>query len=282
MFKILSAAIAIITLGFHPLLCAAEQNIHNTKEIKTNLDENDSYWEFDLGVVTEFNKHYIESINEDKNGDLSGSLMLSGGYYYKDFFLEISPLIGRPLTIGYSIQRTQHFVVNIISESVFAGFNESDQRNGNQLTGINDRHTSLDAGIEVYYSYQYGETRFRALRDISDTHNGYVIAFDYAYPILKKRWTIWPSYGISWLSADTTDYYFGIKENEATLNRPQYQASSAFTHKFNLYLAYQYNSHLSFIGYGDYILFSSNINNSPLVSPNKDSFRFGFGFMWSF
>ncbi|MBL4908555.1 MAG: MipA/OmpV family protein [Alteromonadaceae bacterium] len=282
MQKLLPILFTCLLFNLSPLVLAAEQSIHSTEEIKTNLDDDDSYWELDLGLVVEFNKHYIQGINEDKQGDLSGLLLLSGGYYYKDFFLEVSPLIDRPLTIGYSLQRTKHFVVNVIAESLFDGFDQASQRHGSQLTGINTRRTSLDAGVEVYYSYQYGETRFRVLKDISNTHNGYVIAFDYAYPIFKKRWTIWPSYGITWLSSNTTDYYFGIDADEVTATRPQYQPESAFTHKLNLYIAYQYNTHLSFIGYGDYILFSQNINNSPLVAPNNDSFRVGMGVMWSF
>ncbi len=282
MFKFLYALFACLLFSFSSLLYATEQSIHDSETIKTSLNEDDSYWELDLGVSIEFSKHYIQGINKHNNGDANALLLLSGGYYYKDFFLEVSPLIGRPFTIGYSLQRTKYFVVNLISESLFEGFDQSSQKQGEQLTGINARKSSLDAGIEVYYSHKYGESRFRALRDISNTHNGYVIAFDYAYPLFKKRWTIWPSYGLSWLSGDVTDYYFGVNANETSITRPQYKPDSAFTHKLNLYLAYQYNTHLSFIGYGDYILFSHNINNSPLVSPNKDSFRLGMGVMWSF
>ncbi len=254
----------------------------NTEQIKTNLNEDDSYWELDLGISLEFGKNYIQGIDEHEKGDLTGSLILSGGYYYKDFFLEVSPLIGRPFTIGYSLQRTKHFVVNLIAESLFQGFDQSSQNHGQQLTGIKSRNTSLDAGVEVYYSHQYGETRFRALHDVSNTHNGYVIAFDYAYPLFMKRWVVWPSYGIAWLSENTTDYYFGVSKSEALSYRPFYKPSSAFTHKVNLYVAYQYNTNISFIGYGDYIVFSNEINRSPLISPNNDSFRLGMGVVWSF
>jgi len=263
-------------------LSATEQPIHNTEDIKKNLDDDNSYWELDLGLSINFDKHYIQGINKHEDGDFTGSVILSGGYYYRDFFIEVSPLIGRPFTFGYSLQRTKHFVVNLIAESLFQGFSEKSQHFGTQLTGINNRKTSLDGGIEVYYSYEYGETRFRALRDISNTHQGYIIAFDYAYPIFLKRWTVWPSYGISWLSEDTTQYYFGIDTNETAINRPAYKPQSAFTNKLNLYIAYQINSYLSVVGYGDYTLFSHNINQSPLVTPNNNSYRLGLGVMWSF
>jgi len=275
-------ALFLLLFIFSFPLLAAEQPIHNTKEIKTKLDEDDSYWELDLGLSVNVDKHYIQGINKHENGDFSGAVILSGGYYYHDFFFEISPLIGRPFTLGYSLQRTKYFVVNVIAESLFEGFDQKSQHQGTQLTGINKRRTSLDSGIEVYYSHEYGETRFRALKDISNTHNGYVIAFDYAYPLFLKRWTIWPSYGVSWLSEDTTQYYFGVGANEAVTNRPIYKPHSAFTNKFNLYVAYQVNRSLSFICYGDYTLFSHNINQSPLVAPNESSYRLGLGVMWSF
>lgn len=276
--------IILSTLLFLPsfTLLATELAIQNTADIKESLDENDSYWEFDLGISTEFSKSHIVGLNHNEKGDLSASVFLSGGYYYRDFFIEVNPFKGRTLTAGYSLQRTKKFVLNIIAESLFQGFEQTDQNSGNQLDGINARKISLDGGIEAHYSYKYGEARFRALTDISNTHEGYVVAFDYAYPIFMKRWTIWPSYGISWLSADTVKYYFGVEDNEVRTNRPFYQPGSAFTHKMNLYVAYQYNTHLSFVGYSDYILYSKNINNSPLVKTSNDSFRVGMGVTWSF
>ena len=253
-----------------------------TKEIKQNLDEDDSYWELDLGLQIGFHRNYLKGVNKNKHGDLNFSVLLSGGYYYKDFFIEIHPLVGRPLTLGYSLQRTKHFVVNIIAESLFSGFDESSQNYGNTLTGINERKTSLDAGIEVYYSYKHGEARFRALHDISNTHQGTVIAFDYAYPIFMKRWVIWPSYGISWLSDKTTNYYFGIANNEVRPNRALFKPSSGITQQLRLYTSYQYNAYLSFFAHGRYAIVNNSINNSPLVSPNDDSMAIGLGVMWSF
>ena len=282
MYKPLFLLFYFILISHCHSLMAAEKSIHKSEEIKENLAQSNSYWEFDLGASLRFERHYIQGINNNANGDMSANLIVSGGYYYKDFFLEISPLVGRPLTVGYSLQRTKHFVVNIIAESLFEGFDQSSQQRGQQLNGINKRSTSLDGGIEVYYSHKYGESRFRALGDISQTHGGYILAFDYAYPIFRNRWTIWPAYGISWLSEDVTDYYFGIKANEATINRPIYKPHSSFTHKLNVYLSYQYTPKISFIAYGDYTLFSANINKSPLVMPNNDSYRFGLGVMWSF
>jgi MipA family protein len=261
---------------------ASEAPKTNTETIKENLAEDDNYWELDVGLALEYGRHYINGLDAHPEGSAKVQLLLSGGYYYHDFFVEVNPLIGRSLTLGYSLQRTKHFVVNLIAESLFQGFEQSNQKQGALLTGIKPRHTSLDTGIEAYYSHDYGETRVRILHDISNTHNGYVLAMDHAYPIFRKRWTIWPSYGVSWLSQDATNYYFGITAAEVNPVRPQYQPTSAFTHKFNLYAAYQVNSHLSYIIYADYILFSGNINNSPLVAPNLDSYRLGTGLTWSF
>jgi len=264
------------------VVSADELNTASTKETKQNLTDDDSYWELDIGLAIAYGRHFIQGIDENKQGDLSASVLLAGGYYYKDFFVEINSLIGRSLTLGYSLQRTKHFAVNVITESLFQGFDQSSQHRGDFLTGIKARNASLDAGIEAYYSHDYGETRLRVLTDISNTHHGYVIALDYAYPIFRKRWTFWPSYGISWLSEDTTNYYFGVSAQEATPDRAIYKPSSAFTHKFNFYAAYQVNAQLSLIFYGDYILFSQNINQSPFISPNNDSYRLGTGVTWSF
>lgn len=282
MDKYYKGFIATLLFCFFYSVHAAEAPKASTEEIKEVLSEEDSYWELDLGLVLNYNRSYINGINDNEDGDFGASIVISGGYYYKDFFIETHPFTGRPLTLGYSLQRTKNFVVNIIAESVFLGFDESSQNHGDSLTGINKRNTSLDSGIEAYYSHKYGETRLRLLHDISNTHNGFVIALDYAYPLFFNKWIVWPSYGISWLSDDSTDYYFGIDKNEVRPDRPEYTPSSAITHKLNIYAAYQHNTHLSFLVYGGYSIFSNNINDSPLVRPNNDSLQLGMGVMWSF
>ncbi|NQY64854.1 MAG: MipA/OmpV family protein [Alteromonadaceae bacterium] len=289
MNKYIRLIISLLLLNLFNNVQAAETTVSpsqapksSTDQIKESLDEEDSYWELDLGFAVGFNRNYLKGVNDHEIGSFNASVLLSGGYYYKDFFLEVHPLVGRPLTLGYSLQRTKHFVVNIIAESLFSGFDAESQNYGNTLTGINERKTSLDTGIEVYYSYKHGEARFRALHDVSNTHKGLVIAFDYAYPIFMKRWVVWPSYGISWLSDNSTDYYFGIDENEVRADRPFYQPSSSIIHNLRLYSAYQYNAYLSFFAYGSYSIISDNIKKSPLVSPNDDSITLGMGVMWSF
>ncbi|NQY38126.1 MAG: MipA/OmpV family protein [Alteromonadaceae bacterium] len=289
MNKYIRLIISVLLINLFSNVQAAETKVSqsqspksSTDQIKESLDEEDSYWELDLGIAVGFNRNYLKGVNDKEIGTFYRTVLLSGGYYYKDFFVEVHPLVGRPLTLGYSLQRTKHFVVNIIAESIFTGFDADSQNYGDTLTGINDRKTSLDAGIEVYYSYKHGEARFRALHDVSNTHKGYVIAFDYAYPIFMKRWVVWPSYGISWLSDHSTDYYFGINENEARPDRPFYQPGSSIIHNLRLYTAYQYNSYLSFFMHGSYSIVSNDINKSPLVSPNNDSLTLGMGVMWSF
>jgi len=267
---------------FSTFIHAAEPPKAPTADLKESLDEDESYWELDAGAMVNFSRSYIKGINHNEDGNAGVNILVSGGYYYKNFFVETHPLIGRPFTIGYSLQRTKRFVVNVIAESLFIGFDEDSQNHGDYLTGINERKTSLDFGLEASYSHKYGEARVRMMHDVSNTHKGYMVAFDYAYPIFHKRWVFWPSYGISWISDDTTDYYFGIDENEVRFDRPVYTPSSAITQRVSMYAAYQYNTHLSFIAHGAYAIFSNNINDSPLVKPNDDTYTIGMGVMWSF
>ena len=282
MLKSTQVLLAALLFFSSTVIHAAEPPKVPTAELKENLEEETSYWELDLGLMLNFHRSNIKGINKNKDGDLNLGVLVSGGYYYKDFFVETHPLIGRPFTLGYTLQRTKRFNVNIIAESLFTGFDEDDQDYGDYLTDINKRKSSWDLGIEATYSNKLGESRLRVMHDVANTHNGYMIAFDYAYPIFHKRWLFWPSYGITWLSNDTTDYYFGIDNDEVRANRPQYRAPSSFTHRLSLYTSYQYNTHLSFIGHGSYSIFSNAINDSPIVSPNDDAFVIGVGVMWSF
>jgi MipA family protein len=96
-----------------------------------------------------------------------------------------------------------------------------------QLAGIKTREWTVDASMNLSIQQPWGKLSFAVLHDILDRNNGSEIRANYAYPIgLGTGWLI-PTVGLTWESANLTNYYYGVSPAESLSNRPAYSPGSA-------------------------------------------------------
>jgi outer membrane protein len=73
----------------------------------------------------------------------------------------------------------------------------------------------------------WGKVSFAVLHDILERNNGTEIRANYAYTIgVGTGWLI-PTIGLTWESANLTNYYYGVSPAESLPNRPAYSPGSA-------------------------------------------------------
>lgn len=208
-------------------------------------------------------------------------MLLAGGAYYKDFFFESSPLSHRPLTLGYTLDSSNDYRINLVVDSWFSDINPKDAID-NSLDGINTRHSSIEVGLEYERAYTHYDVRVRVLRDAFSTHGGAIASFEISSPLFFKNTLIIPSLSVAYLSEDATDYYYGIDPDEATPERPVYQPNGGLVSSVRFYLERPFNKHWSLIGFAGYARLSKAIADSPIVNPRSDSYHFGLGVLWTF
>ena len=74
-----------------------------------------------------------------------------------------------------------------------------------------------------------------------------------------------PSIGLRWENSDYTDYYFGVRDFEATEARPAYQPSDALHWTAGLNIIYNHSDKIAFMIFPGVELLDDEITDSPLV-----------------
>lgn len=259
------------------------KNNANNSSVNTTEQSNasDMYWEIDLGFLLTYRKILIPDILE-REEKLTSSINLSGGYYYKDFFVEASPLSGRPFTIGYSLYSDDSHQVNIITESLFFTLNEDSQEQGFMLDGINERKSSMEVGVEYFAILKKNDVRFKVLHDGLGRHHGTVASVEVSRPFFTKHFMFVPGIAISYIDSNAADYYYGVSRQEATAFRSEYQAKASVISTARMYLERPINDSWSIVASGNYSYFSEGIGNSPLTQGRNKTYSFSVGVLWTF
>ncbi|OMH26588.1 MipA/OmpV family protein [Motiliproteus sp. MSK22-1] len=198
---------------------------------------------------------------------------------YKDFkddnaaFL-IAEYQGEDFSIGteglnYRIIGDDESPINLYATltSTGSGFDSGDST---FFTGMAERDTSIDLGLSISYQLGNGTLNAAWLHDISGSHKGFVADFSYSHLLSFGDYAEFsPAVGINYLSKDYSDYYFGVRNNEATANRAAYKADAAVNPYIGYELLVPLDENWQLIHTANYTWLSSEIKDSSIV--NRDN-----------
>ena len=266
------------SLSFLPTLTLAQTP--ETSTAQTQQTEDEFHWEVDLGLVVEHSRGRIRDLDYT-NLDIQPSLWVAGGVYYKRFFVESAPIQGRNLTLGYTLRRTNSMQLNLIAGSWFGPISEEYQDEGTALNGIQERESTIEAGIELIYQFKDVDMHLRVMHDALARHKGSIVSIDMSKPLFTKTMLIQPTLGVTYISSNTTDYYYGISAAEATVDRPEYTAGSAWALSARVYVERPLSESWSIIGTASYSHASHEVHDSPIVN-TPDAYNVSLGALWVF
>ncbi len=78
-----------------------------------------------------------------------------------------------------------------------------------------------------------------------------------------------PNIAINWLSADLSNYDFGVEKNKATLERPAYLPGETFSAEFGLGLSIELAEKWLFFANSSVEFFDNKVIDSPIVSEDS-------------
>jgi len=146
---------------------------------------------------------------------------------------------------------------------------------------IPDRDYAVELGLELLADGRWGQLQLTAFHDVSGTHDGYEIHFDYGYGWRNQRWYIEPSFGLSYKSEDLNNYYWGVRPDESSDALPGYQAGSGVNAHARLALRYQINRRWAFALVGEFENLNDEAAASPIVA-DRDVLGYFAGFGYRF
>ncbi|MFU8817553.1 MAG: MipA/OmpV family protein [Pseudomonadales bacterium] len=152
------------------------------------------------------------------------------------FLYEGKRVFARGALAGVHLQQRPGVAVDLVARYRFDRLEPSRDP---FFAGMQERRQTLDGGLSLAVSGRLGEVSLLALTDLLGRHRGEEFDLSYRYPAGTDDWQLSPYVSLLYQSADLTDYYYGVRANEAAPGRPAYQADAAAFWRYGLDASYR-------------------------------------------
>ena len=134
------------------------------------------------------------------------------------------------------------------------------------MLGMDKRAIGSDVGLAVQHALGEGSAYAELLTDGSGTSDGSELRLGYRYDGWwngRFRWR--PYASVSFRNAKLNNYYYGVRAEEVTPERPAYEPGAGVNYELGLQATYRLSEHWQLLGGVSVIQLSSGIRGSPVV-----------------
>ncbi|MFQ3786481.1 MipA/OmpV family protein [Halomonas sp. A29] len=177
------------------------------------------------------------------------------------------------------ISDSQQLNFGIVGKYDGSGYEEDDAP---ILNGMDKRKGGFWAGGKVEWSTDFADVSAEWLADASGNSNGQVVSLG-----LERTWRfgnrvlLTPYAGASWQDDKAVDYYFGVRDSEARIDRPAYAGESATNIEAGVRGVYMFDKHHSVLLGAEVTSLADEIKDSPLVDRSTTNSVF-LGYIYRF
>lgn len=177
---------------------------------------------------------------------------------------------------GWQFVRNDAFELAAIAQFRFDGFNIDDlssrqlMANGLDPRQLEDREHSLDAGVTAKWSGSAGELEVELLTDVTDRSGGQQYSLQYGYPLHWGQTMVTPNVGVTFLSDDTANYYYGTLDKEVARGALNYKPGAASIPHVGVNVMRFFGKHWTFLAFIKYSFLPDEIKNSPFLEPDSN------------
>jgi outer membrane protein len=199
-------------------------------------------------------------------------------YFENEYFRVFGPTAEIKLP-GLEISDTQQLDFSLVGEYDFSGYDDDDAR---ILEGMSDRKGGFWAGAKVEWRNDLADVSAEWLGDVSRNSKGQRLTLG-----LERSWRIGehimltPRLAAIWQDEKYVDYYFGVRENEARIDRAAYDGKSGINTEFGVRGNYMFDDHHSVFLDLKATSLANEIKDSPLVDQSSENSVL-FGYLYRF
>jgi len=106
------------------------------------------------------------------------------------------------------------------------------------LQGMDERKNSIEAGLAFTLQKKKAFLDIMLLTDVLHKSDAWIAQSELGYDFTLGKFQIYPSLLLTYQSSAFTNYYYGVKANEATTSRVQYSANAGVQLGLQTYIQY--------------------------------------------
>ncbi|ENM5854735.1 MipA/OmpV family protein [Vibrio mimicus] len=192
-----------------------------------------------------------------KDQDKSYGALLNFGYHGEDFNADLAG-------INYRFVGQTGDILNLSTYLTGSGLSY-DQDSAKSVKGMDKRNATVDLGVNADIALGDGTVSTYFQHDIFNEHKGYKTGVNYFHIVELGSVDFVPFAGVSYQNSDYNNYYFGVKDKEATAQRKAYRAGGDFSYNLGYKLVYPINDRWEVTQTSTYTRLGSDIAHSPIV-----------------
>lgn len=145
-------------------------------------------------------------------------------------------------------------------------FFDPDKTNDYKLSFLDKRKMAADVYLQYLRRFRYGTVGAKIYADVLGNADGFGADVFFKLPIFINEFTITPGAGLSYLSGDRTDYYYGISKAEANRSGLRYyHADFSVSPYVSLEASYLTKNGWYIFANTKYTYLSNEITDSPMI-----------------
>ncbi len=187
--------------------------------------------------------------------------------------------------LSYAAIQADKYAIDLLATSKNYGYKAKDK---DIFKGMSERKPSLDMGVRLRSENTYIPMSIDVTKDIYKSKGAEIGLSIGGIKPLKKHWTgqhsvsIAPIAGLDWQSKKVVDYYYGVKDSEATAIRKAHKGKAAITPFLGLEMEAKVSKHFAITGGAKYKRLPSAITDSSLTKNNKNDYQLNLGLSYWF
>jgi MipA family protein len=180
------------------------------------------------------------------------------------------------ITAGWQFIGSESFELAAIAKLRPDGFDIKDlsrrklAANGLDYRQLEDRDDSIDAGLAAEWSGTAGELEIELLTDVTDASGGQEFSLQYGYPLQWGQTMVTPNAGVTWLSKDTANYYYGTLDEEVARGALDYKPDAVTIPHIGINVMHFLGKNWTLLAFLEYSVLPDEIKESPLLEPDSD------------
>lgn len=133
------------------------------------------------------------------------------------------------------------------------------------LEGMEARNTTVDLGFAYRRTLPWGTLRASVMHDVGGVNHGSELRAGYSYDWRGDRWLLRPDLSVAWRDSKLNNYYYGVRADEATDERPAYEPGSGVNVSLGLYGSYAIFENWRLLGGVSVTQLDSSVRDSPII-----------------
>lgn len=170
---------------------------------------------------------------------------------------------------GMKLQASDKQRLDFFVERRFDGLLEDDIPP--ELAGLSPRSAGFDAGLSYRQRGDWGNLQLAVQRDISNASKGSEFSLNYSYDWRQGRWGLRPSLTVAWRDTRLNNYYYGVRPEEATANRPAYEPGAGLNTTLGVYASYDMTENWRLLGGIATTRQDSKVRRSSIMRQGSDT-----------